>query len=530
MILLVILFLSVFSQTEWVVELKDGINPTSYAHERGLTYVGPTELNENYHVFKTNHKSRMLTRAEMTRDTVWAEEQVERIRFKREVDPLRGEQWHLGVVGLPTVTTPTGLGVTIGIVDDGLQHVHPEIYKNYDSHHSWNFNGGPHGNQDPSPTDSQDGHGTSAAAVAAAVKGNGHCGQGVAPDAKLAGIRLIAKPVSDLQESMALSKYFATIDIYSNSWGPADTGQGLDAPGRLVRETLAKFAGANIGRNGKGTIYVWASGNGRHMKDSCAFDGYAGNPYVNAIGAIDYNGNQAYYSEGCSNLLAVTPSSGVPTHGIVTADLLGDSGYAEGECTKNFGGTSSAAPLAAGIIALMLEKRPDLGWRDVRHVIAKACGGNNHNNTHGFGVMNVTRILQTLESHVNVPRKQKQIFTGPIEYDNRVIGNRLEVDIVFNNTSEFVFVENAILTISVSHPRRGRLRISLVSPDGKITSVLAEERDDVNANFDNWSFSSLAFWGMTNGLNTTWKVVFENGGSPTLGGRLHSLNFGLFGY
>lgn len=38
-------------------------------------------------------------------------------------------------------------------------------------------------------------------------------------------------------------------------------------------------------------------------------------------------------------------------------------------CTEGHTGTSAAAPLAAGMIALMLQVRPCLTWRDVQHVI-----------------------------------------------------------------------------------------------------------------------------------------------------------------
>ena len=34
-------------------------------------------------------------------------------------------------------------------------------------------------------------------------------------------------------------------------------------------------------------------------------------------------------------------------------------------------GTSAAAPLAAGIVALMLEAAPQLTWRDVQHVVVR---------------------------------------------------------------------------------------------------------------------------------------------------------------
>lgn len=541
---MLVFFVALVTAT-WVVELKPGVNPADFARKHNVDYVGVTEVNENLHIFEEKTQGQTL---KMTRDVEWLEEQVPRKRFTRAVqdwgileslrdnvifplygDPLRDQQWHLEMVSLPENCSFTGHGVTIGIVDDGLQVVHPEIYGNYDSRRSWNFNGGPKGSNDPSPVDDRDGHGTSAAAVAAGVRGNNHCGQGVAPNATLVGLRLIARPVTDLQESQALSKYFASVDIYSNSWGPEDSGHGLDAPGRLVRETFAKYAGASIGRNGKGTVYVWAAGNGHHHQDSCAFDGYAGNPYVNAIGAVDHTGDRAYYSEGCSNLLAVTPSSG-DGKAIVTADLLGPAGYTDWECTKTFGGTSSAAPLAAGIFALMLEKRPDLGWRDLRHVVATATGGR-HNNSHGFGLLNVEKILKVLDNYEKVPRKQKQIFSEKMILD-APIGNRLEISMNLTTNATLDFIENAIVIVTVLHPNRGQVRISLVNPSGDTTSVLAEERDgDNNADFVDWPFSSLAFWGQTyngSGGATPWKVVVESrtGG----GGVLKELKFGLFGF
>lgn len=41
-------------------------------------------------------------------------------------------------------------------------------------------------------------------------------------------------------------------------------------------------------------------------------------------------------------------------------------------CTDSHSGTSAAAPLAAGMIALMLQAQPCLTWRDVQHIIAMA--------------------------------------------------------------------------------------------------------------------------------------------------------------
>lgn len=461
----------------WALELQPNVDPYAFAQRHHLRFVDT--FMPSFYIFEGNYETHLRDV-----DTVWAEQQVERRRWPRNSrfaavtkrlvdDPLWPEQWHLHGehgVGIPRSPVSDNNGanapIVIAIVDDGLQHSHPELAANYDAAHSWNFNGGPRGTQDPAPPagDIHSGHGTSAAAVAVGAKDNGHCGRGVAPNARVAGMRLIAQPVSDLTEAQALSKFASAIRIYSNSWGPIDNGESVEGPGRLVREWLARSNG----------IYVWASGNGRALGDSCAFDGYAGNAYVNAIGASDYDGRQAWYSEGCSNLLAVAPSSGSGAHGIVTADLKGAAGYDPSECTRSFGGTSSAAPLAAGIIALMLEKRPELTWRDVRHIIVKSAGAL-HNNNFGFGILRIPALMAALANHTLVPQPQRQYVAAR--------------NVLLLNGTGISFVENAILRVWLPALRQ---RIVLTSPRGT-TSLIAPPRPQ--AALDGWTFSSLAFWG-----------------------------------
>ena len=87
---------------------------------------------------------------------------------------------------------------------------------------------------------------------------------------------------------------------------------------------------------------------------------------INA-GAVDEKGQMPYYAEECASMLAVTFSSGsVGKRNIVTTDWTLDSGTG---CTTTHTGTSAAAPLAAGMIALMLEAKECLSWRDVQHII-----------------------------------------------------------------------------------------------------------------------------------------------------------------
>jgi len=68
------------------------------------------------------------------------------------------------------------------------------------------------------------------------------------------------------------------VDIYSASWGPDDDGKTVDGPARLAIEAF--LDGATNGRNGKGNIFVWASGNGGRYQDNCNCDGYTNSIYT----------------------------------------------------------------------------------------------------------------------------------------------------------------------------------------------------------------------------------------------------------
>jgi kexin len=130
----------------------------------------------------------------------------------------------------------------------------------------------------------------------------------VAYDAKVAGIRILSKQISDADEAIALNYHYQENYIYSCSWGPPDDGRSMDAPGILIKKAILK--GINEGRQGLGSVFVFASGNGAGNDDNCNFDGYTNSIYSITVGAIDREGNHPYYSEHCSAQLGVTYSSG----------------------------------------------------------------------------------------------------------------------------------------------------------------------------------------------------------------------------
>jgi subtilisin family serine protease len=230
----------------------------------------------------------------------------------------------------------------------------------------------------------------------------------------------------------------------------------MEYPGPFVN--LALENGVKYGRGGKGTIFVWASGNGGGNDDDCSCDGYVSHWDIISIGSINHKGIKPYFMEMCPSTMAVVYSGGTESRNyfsclrniflllLISICYFLASGDEDdpgirvvasdvrGKCTTKFQGTSSAAPLAAGGIALVLEANPGLTYRDVMHLIAKTSripnsqdrdgwivnGADYHvNEKYGFGVMDVGQMLQEAQAWKNVPERKKCVveYKGELPYD-----------------------------------------------------------------------------------------------------------------
>lgn len=216
---------------------------------------------------------------------------------------------------------------------------------------------------DPMPhydMDDSNRHGTRCAGEVAATFNNSQCCTGIAYGASVGGVRMLDGDVTDSVEARSLSLNPQHIDIYSASWGPDDDGKTVDGPGEFA--TRAFIDGVTKGRNGKGSIFIWASGNGGKDHDNCNCDGYTNSIWTLSISSATERGLVPWYSEKCSSTLATTYSSGSKEERqVVTTDL-------HHSCTTSHTGTSASAPLAAGIAALVLEANTNLTWRDLQHI------------------------------------------------------------------------------------------------------------------------------------------------------------------
>ncbi len=442
----------------------------------------------------------------------WYYPVVQRQRTRRSIpnDPLFEEQWNLrntgqtgGVIGMDARLSPawewaTGLGVTIGIVDDGLEYTHPDLTSRYRPEWSYDF---VDGDSDPAPSRSA-AHGTAVAGIAAAAGNSGLGISGAAPAADLAAIRLLGEPGSDSEEAAALSYGRQQIGVYNCSWGPPDDGKRLEGPGPLTLAAIEQ--GVLQGRGGRGSIYVFAGGNGRGSGDNVNYDGYANSRYTIAVAAIDHRGVQASYSEPGAPLLVSAPSSGDGT-GITSTDLLGDDGQ-PGDYVHDFGGTSAAAPLVSGVVALMLEANPDLSWRDVQQVLVRTArqndvtdadwvvngGGHPVNHKYGFGTVDALAAVQVARSWHPVSAEHA-VTSGPV-----IVGRPIPDDEPAGASSavtlaESLTVEWVEVVLDASHPSRGNLEVVLTSPSGT-QSVLAEVHGDADADYEQWVFTSARHW------------------------------------
>ncbi|XP_026641160.1 proprotein convertase subtilisin/kexin type 4 isoform X4 [Microtus ochrogaster] len=288
----------------------------------------------------------------------WFEQQTLRRRVKRSLvvptDPWFSKQWYMNNEIQPDLNILkvwnqglTGRGVVVSILDDGIEKDHPDLWANYDPLASYDFN-----DYDPDPQprytpSDENRHGTRCAGEVSATANNGFCGAGVAFNARIGGVRMLDGTITDIVEAQSLSLQPQHIHIYSASWGPEDDGRTVDGPGILTREAFRR--GVTKGRQGLGTLFIWASGNGGLHYDNCNCDGYTNSIHTLSVGSTTRQGQVPWYSEACASTFTTTFSSGVATDPqIVTTDL-------HHQCTDKHTGTSASAPLAAGIIALALE-------------------------------------------------------------------------------------------------------------------------------------------------------------------------------
>jgi subtilisin-like proprotein convertase family protein len=428
-------------------------------------------------------------------------------------------QWHLRNTQTPGADSNvwpawqagvTGSGVAIGIVDDGLETAHEDLAPNYSAGISWNF---ANNNANPNPVGAGDNHGTAVAGVAAARGGNGIGVSGAAPFATLGGIRISFGAQLDSQSANAVlfksSGTDTSIKIKNHSYGVV----GMYIPTPAQRNAISTSAAA-------GTLHVWAAGNRRNAADQ-DIGVYDIEQDVNvlSIAAIGSNMRFASYSSFGAAIIATAPSSSNSQFSILTTDRSGSAGYNGSQpltnrnYTMTFGGTSSAAPLAAGVLALVKEVQPNLNTRFAKHLVARYStkvdptdnsptsdggwktngAGLEFNQNYGFGMINGGLLVEKAPLYSGVTALQTEsVTTQTVNQqipDNNL--NGITRTFQLNSTTP---LEEMLVTLNITHSFRGDIEAFLTSPMGTTARMLYRSANGSGQNI-NWTFTMNQFWG-----------------------------------
>lgn len=472
-------------------------------------------------------------------------------------DTLFANQWHLlnntpGEYDLRVVDVwddYDGSGVRVAVLDRGFDYNHPE-FANYRTDLDWDFrdNDGqplPAFDFDLTDDNNVDSHGTpSLGIVGAAQDGVGTVG--IAFGAQTVGYRTdwTRSQVEDAIELATTDNH----DIITMSFGEGS---------RVFQDRTglvdAAEAGAENGRDGLGLVIVKSAGNSRRDKDiiyreETTAEALENSRHTIVVAGVSDEGelppiaDQFGLPEGTNGVnkssspganILTTAFYGRAGDNVQTTDISGTQGYASGDYT-GFTGTSAAAPQVAGVIALILEANPNLGWRDVQDIIAYSSrhigsevgavaegeeqgtqsngstwfwndasnwngGGMHYSNDYGFGLIDAKAAVRLAETWTGQKTSANEVNPTRVDGLDRavVIGEGSSS----GGTSQFflrfqdgIQVENITLGISFEVEQLEDLEVFLISPGGTRVQLISGTGD--NEAWDGyWRFGSTAFRG-----------------------------------
>lgn len=453
-------------------------------------------------------------------------------------DPLFNEQWYLLNNG-QTGGTPfidlnvvsvwqdyTGAGVRVAVIDDGVAYDNPDLAANYDIFSDLDAVTGV---GDASPLWATDNRGTAVAGIIAADGNNAQGGVGVAPDATLTGIYINASDPNFLSSTTVAFQQMVNFDVVNTSW--FSTPRFSIDFNLLPGYANAVETAAVSGRNGLGTALVFAAGNDRQIGGSANEDNLRNSRYTITVGAVNHDGIQTFYSNSGANLLvsAFGGEAGIgEMDGIVTTDRPGTPGYDSdrpGNYTNQsgngaFGGTEAAAAMVSGVIALMLEANPNLGYRDIQEILAYSArqtdflnptwqtngasnwngGGLHTSSSYGFGVVDAHAAVRLAETWQSQQTASNAWWMSASTTPNAAILDNLITtsQVTFSNS---LTIDQVELSVNIDHSWIGDLELILVSPSGTQSVLLARpgQTADAPAGSDaddvRFTFASTQFWG-----------------------------------
>jgi len=504
-------------------------------------------------------------------------------------DPLFPTQWYIlntgqsgGTAGVDLNVTDvwadyTGRGVTVGVYDQGVEKLHPDLVANINP--SLYLSAQPFG--DGQPTTDEESHGNNVAGVIAATANNGIGLAGVAYGATLGSVYLDLSVHNIAPDDLKAAYDFAAanFDISSNSWGVSNNFTNFNDPDN--QGTAVGLANAvTNGRGGLGTVITVAAGNNRLEGDNTNLSNLSSSPAVITVAGISHTGAVVSYSTPGASVLVAAPTmnilyANVDTDGdgvpdtqeeansaspyalqevgrvgfVTTTALIGrgltESGAPGGDYDMEFGGTSAATPMVSGVAALMLEANPQLGYRDVADILALSArntdtsaqwtvngatawngGGMHVNNDVGYGLVDALAAVRLAETWTTRHTAANLATTGGTATVNQAIpngGQALTSSVAVSNSFS---VEDAEVVLSMQHPDVADLTILLTSPSGTVTNLL---ETPLHLAFPSEPFSMSSTHSLGENSAGTWTLSVRDKNADSDAGTLSSWELKLYG-
>lgn len=260
-------------------------------------------------------------------------------------------EWHLSKIGAPTAwDSSNGSGVTVAIIDTGVQSTHPDLAGQLVA--GWNFY------DNNSNTEDVHGHGTRVAGIAAAATNNG---VGVASVA--GGARIMPLRVADANGSASYSRIASALTYAADHDARVANLSFYACEGSSSAVSAAQYM------KNKGGLVTTSAGNYAQEETTPPSD------TMITVSATDGNDALASFSSYGSYVDVSAPGAGIYS-------TNWGSSYSSGS------GTSYSAPVTAGVVALMMAANPSLGPADVQNLLystAKDLGASGRDKYFGYG-------------------------------------------------------------------------------------------------------------------------------------------------
>jgi|CXWL01.1.fsa_nt_gi Ca2+-binding RTX toxin-like protein len=428
------------------------------------------------------------------------------------IDSLFTDEWYLNDINVvPVWQDYTGKGVRIGQFEPGMpfstgpevfDYRHPDLQTSVDQ--SWLT--------DPSSNIPQSfsNHATLVAGVMVAAR-DGQGAVGVAYNAKLSGhyiqgTGLEATAVQQVTDALATFKNY---DIVNNSWGAAANFQINVVPAGTIEKGI--LDAVKLGRKGLGTAIVMAGGNDRQNGGNTNTNALSANRAVITTGAINALSDistlsigQAPFSNPGASILVSAPGSKIASTSRI---LMGDDGTIFGNDTSTTQGTSFATPIVSGVVALILEANPFLGWRDIQQILAITArkvadpntdtlwnGANNWNgggmhtsHDYGFGDVDARAAVRLAEVWVgrHTSNNERTLSNGEGSLNGAANLNLAIADgIAITRTLAIgagLRAEHVDISLDVTHTNWGDLTVELISPTGTTSKLMSNPGTSVTS-------------------------------------------------